>query len=221
MDRELAGHLAGTAPFRGISAEETAAMLGCLGARRRDYAAGEFVYRMGDTVRSVGIVLAGGVRLERTDAWGESSVLGFAGPGDVFAESYACAPDTPLLVNVIASEPSDIVFLDITRVTRMCPAACAHHAKLVANLLALSARKNIQLSQRVFHTSPKSIRGKVLSYLSSEADRAGSHRFTIPFNRQQLADYLGVDRSALSSELGRMQREGLLVTRRSEFELLG
>lgn len=221
MDRELAGRLTGTAPFKGISVEETAAMLGCLGARRRDYAAGEFVYRMGDTVRSVGIVLAGGVRLERTDAWGESSVLGFAGPGDVFAESYACAPDTPLLVNVIASEPSAIIFLDITRVTRMCPAACSHHAKLVANLLALSARKNIQLSQRVFHTSPKSIRGKVLSYLSSEAGRAGSRRFTIPFNRQQLADYLGVDRSALSSELGRMQREGLLVTRRSEFELLG
>ena len=102
----------------------------------------------------------------------------------------------------------------------MCPGACAYHGKLLANLLAISARKNIELSRRTFHTSPKTMRGKLLSYLSAEATRTGSRRFTIPFNRQQLANYLGVDRSALSSELSRMQRDGLIKTRRSDFELL-
>ena len=215
-----ASQLAATAPFRGVTPAEVDAMLGCLGARERAFDAGETVYRMGDTVRSMGIVLSGGVRLEHVDAWGEVSVLGFAGPGDSFAESYACAGDAPLLVNVIASEPSRVVFLDVSRVVRMCPSACGHHAKLVSNLLALSARKNIQLSRRVFHTSPKTIRGKVMSYLSTESERAGSRRFTIPFNRQQLADYLGVDRSALSTELSRMRRDGLIETHRSDFELL-
>lgn len=220
MDRELAEQLAGTAPFRGVSVLETAEMLGCLAAQVRAFDAGEIIYRVGDTVRSLGIVLEGGVRLERTDVWGNVSILGFAGTGDVFAESYACAPDVPLLVSAVASERSRVAFLDVARVTRMCPSACGHHAKLVANLLALSARKNIELSQRIFHTSPKSIRGKLLSYLSAESERTGSRSFTIPFNRQQLADYLGVDRSALSSELSRMQRDGLLRTRRSAFELL-
>ncbi len=212
--------LEGTAPFRGIAPAEISAMLGCLGVREQTFQAGEIVYRMGDTVHALGIVLTGGVRMERTDPWGETSVLGFAGTGDVFAESYACAAGTPLLVNVIAAEKTRVLFLDTVRALRPCSSACGYHAKLIANLLALSAQKNIQLSQRVFHTSPKSIRGKVLAYLSSEAARSGSRRFSVPFNRQQLADYLGVDRSALSSELSRMQREGLIRTRRSDFELL-
>ena len=220
MDETHLARLATTPLFRGIRDEELPTLLGCLAAHRRTYDAEEAILRMGDTVRSLGIVLAGGVRIERADPWGNTAVLGFAGAGDVFAESYACAPDMPLLVNVVAAEPTEALFLDVRRIATMCPGACAYHGKLLANLLAISARKNIELSRRTFHTSPKTMRGKLLSYLSAEATRTGSRRFTIPFNRQQLANYLGVDRSALSSELSRMQRDGLIKTRRSDIERL-
>ena len=103
----------------------------------------------------------------------------------------------------------------------VCSHTCAHHARLVRNLLALSAQKNLNLSRKIFHTSARSIRGRLLSYLSEQAVRSGSRSFTIPYNRQQLADYLNVDRSALSNELGKMAREGLLRTERSRFTLLG
>ena len=218
---ELAARLRGSAPFAGIDAAEARAMLGCLRVRTRAYSAGEAILHMGDTVRELGIVLSGGVRIERCDPWGDVTVLGYARELDAFAESYACAPGTPLLVDAVAAKPSEVAFLDMRCVLAPCGRGCAHHAKLVANLLAIAARKNIELSRRAFHTAPKSLRGKLLAYLGSEADAAGSPSFTIPYNRQQLADYLGVDRSALSAELSRMQREGILATKRSRFELLG
>lgn len=216
----VAEQVAGTAPFRGITPEDTVAMLRCMRARVRAYDADEAILRMGDTTSAFGLVLAGGIRIERTDAWGAVSVLGFVRPGEVFGESYACAPGTPLLVNAIAAEPTRALLLDVGAVLSVCDKSCPYHAKLISNLLTISARKNIELSRRAFHTSPKSIRGKLLSYLSTEAARARSRSFSIPYNRQQLADYLGVDRCALSSELTRMQRDGLLRTRRCAFELL-
>lgn len=217
---DVAQRVAGTAPFRGITPEDTVSMLRCLRARVRAYDADEAVLRMGDTTSAFGLVLEGGVRIERADAWGSVSVLGFVRPGEVFGESYACVPGTPLLVNAVAAERTRALLLDIGHVLAVCRESCPYHARLISNLLVISARKNIELSRRAFHTSPKSIRGKLLSYLSTEAARAGSRSFSIPYNRQQLADYLGVDRCALSSELSRMQRDGLLRTRRCAFELL-
>ncbi|MBE6469229.1 MAG: Crp/Fnr family transcriptional regulator [Coriobacteriaceae bacterium] len=215
----IADQVAGTAIFHGITPEDTVAVLRCMRARVRTFEDGEAIFRMGEATSVFGLVLAGGVRIERTDAWGSVSVLGFVRAGEVFGESYACAPGTPLLVDALAAEQTAVLLLDVNCVLSICSERCPYHAKLISNLLATSARKNIGLSRRAFHTSPKSIRGKLLSYLSSEAARAGGRRFTIPFNRQQLADYLGVDRCALSTELTRMQRDGLLSTNRSEFEL--
>lgn len=212
--------LARTPLFRGVGQEEIASMLSCLKPREVTYGKGEAVYRIGDEVRFVGIVLQGSVRIERTDAWGATAVLALIQAGDVFAESYACASGVPLMVNVFANEESRILLLDAACLIRPCERVCGSHAKLTANLLALMARKNIALSQRSFHGMPKTIRGKLLAYLSTESARAGSRTFEIPFTRQQLADYLGVDRSALSAELGRMQRDGLLRTERRRFELL-
>ena len=125
------------------------------------------------------------------------------------------------MVDVVAAEPTQALFLTVERVLTVCSHTCAHHARLVRNLLALSAQKNLNLSRKIFHTSARSIRGRLLSYLSEQAVRSGSRSFTIPYNRQQLADYLNVDRSALSNELGKMAREGLLRTERSRFTLLG
>ena len=123
------------------------------------------------------------------------------------------------MVNVVAAEAAQILFLNVSRVLQVCPNACGHHNTLIRNLLALSAQKNLNLSRKIFHTSPKTIRGRLLSYLSYQSMRSGSSSFTIPFNRQQLADYLNVDRSALSNELSKMKTEGLLEFQRNHFVL--
>lgn len=207
--------------FAGATEQEVSAMLKCLDATSRHYWKGSYVFRMGEKVTSLGLVLSGGVRIETVDAWGNATVLSHAGPGAVFGEAYACAPDEPLLVNAVATQDSEILFLEAARIAKTCPSSCAHHSRIVMNLLSVIARKNVQFSRRSLHTAPKTIRGKVLAYLSSQASLAQSKEFTIPFNRQELADYLGVDRSSLSNELSKMQKEGLLVTDRSRFVLTG
>ena len=213
--------LANTALFRGATPQEAEAMLNCLGAEERAYAKGERVCRCGDLVTELGMVLSGSVLIQTDDLWGSTTVLDRAGPGHIFAETYACLPGEPLMVDVVAAEGTQILFLQVERVLRVCSHSCAHHSKLIRNLLALSAQKNLSLSRKIFHTAPKTIRGRLLSYLSYQARRSGSRSFTIPFNRQQLADYLNVERSALSNELGKMRREGLLAVDKNRFTLTG
>ena len=216
---ETTAFLSHTLLFREIGSQEAQMMLGCLDARERSYQTGEYVFHMGDVTRSLGLVLEGRVRIESVDVWGNVSVVGFSDAGQVFAETYAIIPDEPLMVDVVAEEPTTVLFLDTAKIMTTCPRACAHHSQIGRNLNLIAARKNLELARRIFHSTPKSIRGKVLLYLSSAAAQAGSNEFDIPFNRQQLADYLGVDRSALSAELSRMQRDGLIVTKRSHFIL--
>ena len=211
--------LARTALFQGASEEEVRAMLRCLDARVRVYDKGERVYQMGDFVKSMGLVLEGSVRIENVDVWGNVSVMGVRGPGQIFGEAYAAIPDEALMVDVVAAEGCRIMFLTVSKVLTTCSRACPNHARTSANLTIIIARQSLALSQRIFHVAPKTIRGKVLAYLSDVAERAGKREFDIPFDRQQLADYLGVDRSALSAELSRMQKAGLIETRRSHFVL--
>lgn len=213
--------LAKTPLFEGASADDIATMAACLGARERSYPKGSFVYRRGDTTREMGVVLSGAVRVERTDLWGATTVLSHAAAGETFAEAYACIAGEPMLVDVIAVEDAAIAFLDVGRIAAPCCEGCACHRAAATNLLAILARKNLGLSRRAFHVAPKTIRGKLLSYLSDQAALAESRSFDIPFDRQELADYLGVDRSALSAELGRMRDDGLLSTRKSHFDLRG
>lgn len=212
--------LANTPLFHGASPQEVEDMLSCLGAKRRRFARGETVYHAGDSVTALGLVLSGSVLVESDDLWGNTTVLDRVGPGQIFAETYACVPEEPLMVRVAAPEPAEVLFLELGRVLQPCSQLCGHHTRLIRNLLTLSAQKNLNLSRKIFHTSPKSIRGRLLSYLSSQALRRGSRSFTISFNRQQLADYLNVDRSALSNELSKMGREGLLRVEKNHFTLL-
>lgn len=211
--------LSKTILFRGTKTEEICPMLDCLGAEQKQYKRNETIFHSGDIVHSIGLVLSGRVQVENDDFWGNRSVLDSVGPGMIFAESYACVPGEPLMVNVIAAETADILFLNVGRLLKTCPSSCEHHNKLIQNLLTLSAQKNLNLSRRIFHTSPKSIRDRLLSYLSFQATQQGSYEFSIPFNRQQLADYLSVDRSALSNELSKMQKDGLLKVEKNHFVL--
>ena len=197
--------LSRTALFQGSEPEQVKEMMKCFYARERHYRKGEIVLYMGDLVKDLGLVLSGGVTIERDDLLGNRSIFGHA--------------EEPLMVNVVADEDTDILFLDIGRVLTTCRSTCTHHSMLIRNLLLASARKNLGLSERIMHTSPKSIRGRLISFFSAQAARQGSRSFSIPFNRQQLADYLEVDRSALSAELGKMKKEGLLDFWKNQFVL--
>lgn len=208
--------LSGTALLQGVPEEELNGLLKCFGAVRKSFPKGGVVYRAGEAVQSLGLVLAGRASIENDDVWGNRSVLDSVGPGQVFAEAYSCVPGEPLMVSVVAAEPCEIMFLNTERFLRGGQVCEGYHT-VVRNLLAVTAEKNLRLSRRIFHTSSKTIRGRVLSYLSDQAAHHGSREFTIPFNRQQLADYLSVDRSALSNELSKMQRDGLLTVNRNRF----
>ena len=213
--------LSKTVLFRGITPQELQGMFSCLQAQTRKYARGAVIYHAGDPVTALGMVLSGKVSIENDDVWGNKSILDYVFPGQVFAETYACVPGSPLMISAVAAEPTEVLFVDTSRVLHVCEAACDFHNKLVRNLLTIASQKNLNLSRRIFHTSSKSIRGRLLSYLSHQALQQGSREFDIPFNRQQLADYLSVDRSAMSNELSNMQRDGLLQVERNHFRLTG
>ena len=218
MEKKYLEILSRTLLFRSIPAAETEAILAALGAEEKTYARGEVILHAGDVTDAIALVLAGSVLVESNDWWGNKSILDRPGPGQVFAETYACAPGQPLLVSAVAAEPASILFLHTGALLRGdgIPAA----QQLLRNLLAVFSRKNLHLSRRMFHTAPRSIRRRVQLFLSDQAMFSGAQEFDIPFDRQQLADYLNTDRSALSAELSRMQKEGLLTVRKNHFRLL-
>ena len=199
-----------TSLFSGISQADLSALLSCLAAVERRYSKGAVILAEGEPTQWMGLVMEGRAIISCADVWGKSSILGFAEPGAVFGEAYACVPGEALLISVCAAEETRVLFLNVGKLLTVCGNACPFHARLIRNLLTISAGKNLQLSRRIFHTTPKSIRGRLQSYFSECAKKSGSLTFTLPFNRQQLADYLGVDRSAMSSELSKMQRDGLI-----------
>lgn len=199
-----------TSLFSGISQADLSNLLSCLAAVERRYSKGAVILAEGEPTQWMGLVLEGRAIISCADVWGKSSILGFAEPGSVFGEAYACVPGEALLISVCAAEETRVLFLNVGKLLTVCGNACPFHARLIRNLLTISAGKNLQLSRRIFHTTPKSIRGRLQSYFSECAKKSGSLTFTLPFNRQQLADYLGVDRSAMSSELSKMQRDGLI-----------
>lgn len=211
--------LSSTELFQNIAPEDLNRLLECLDVRKKRYQKGEILFLEGAPTSNLGIVLSGRIMIEMGDAWGGRSILGTIGPGGTFAEAYACIPGEPLLVTVSAAEDTSVMLVNAGRVLTICPNGCEFHNILIQNLLTLCARKNLQLSRRMQHTAQKSIRGRLMSYFSQCAKQAGSHRFQIPYNRQQLADYLNVDRSALCSELGKMQRDGLICYQKNQFSI--
>ncbi len=207
--------------FQGIAPKELEQMLGCLGASARQYGKGQTIYHVGETVEQMGVVVTGSVHVVQDDVWGNRSIWAQVGPGQVFAETYASLPGEVLNVGVEAVEETQVLFLDVGRVLQVCPGGCPFHSRLLRNLLQVMALKNLNLTRKISHITPRSIRERMLAYLSNEAVRQGTMDFRIPFNRQQLADYLSVDRSALSAELSKMKREGLLDYQKNHFVLHG
>ncbi|WP_287973486.1 Crp/Fnr family transcriptional regulator [Blautia sp.] len=190
--------------------------LGCI--HQQFFTKNTTIFHMGDIISQLGIVLSGSVRVENTDLWGKRSILSHISCGQVFAETYALCQE-PMMVSAVASEDSEILFLDLKRLQEFSPPFAPFSSVLLQNLLQISMQKNLILSNRIFCTTPKTIRERLLIYLTAQAMRANSTVFEIPFDRQQMADYLNLDRSALSKELGKMKKEGILEFHKNQFIL--
>ena len=212
--------LKNTYMFNGINESEIEGMLKCLNARTMLYKKNEYILRNGETVNSIGMVLEGLALVEKEDIWGNRTIISEISPGSLYAESYACLSKLPAEISVIASDNTTVMLFDIRRILTTCSSSCGFHTKLIQNLLYTIAQKNVLLTKKMEYISKKTIKEKLLAYLSSEAMKAGSPTFNIPFNRQELADFLSVDRSALSSEISRLQKKGIISCRKNAFTIL-
>jgi CRP-like cAMP-binding protein len=206
--------------FRGISDGEVGAALECLRASRAVFEKGAFIFRAGENADRLGAVLSGGAYVAREDFWGGRSILARVGPGELFGEAFICAGVENYPVSAVAAENSEILFLDYAGAVAERASPQPFHAPLLRNMLKILAEKNIFLTRKMEHITRKTTREKLVSYLSERALAEGAHSFDIPFNRQELADYLSVERSAMSAELSRMKGEGILDFKKNHFTLL-
>lgn len=205
--------------FQGMTEEEILSVLHCVNATVQHKKKDAYILRVGDSTESMGLVLSGSVLVLQEDLWGHRNIIHRIGPGEYFAEPFAATAGSVLNVSVVADEDSQIMLLNMERFLKTCPHACAHHSRMVRNLVSVMAKRVLDLNEKLTHMAKRSTREKLLSYLSAESMRQGKLSFTIPYDRQQLADYLSVERAAMSVELGKLQKEGLLKTNRNHFEL--
>jgi CRP-like cAMP-binding protein len=205
--------------FKDIDSCDIPEVLQCLSSIRKTFRKGEFIFRVGDQGVPLTMLLEGKIHINTEDYWGNQTILAEIRPGQIFAETYALAPDTPLSVNAYALTDCNVLLMNASSVLRACPKACSFHQTLIQNLAEILASKNLMLTGKLEHMAQRTTRNKLLSYLSVQSLQTGSSTFEIPFNRQQLADYLAVDRSAMSSELSKLQKEGLLEFNKNSFTL--
>ena len=218
--KEFSGLLKKVALFKGLEFMDLIAMLACIGAELKSVRKGGIILLAGDEPRQVGLVLEGLVHIIREDYHGRRSLLAAAGPGELFAEALCCAGVSESPVTVTARADSVIELLSFSRIISTCPNSCAFHTRLIGNMLGLIAGKNLSLQSRMEIVGLRSIRAKVMRYLETNLPAQG-REIVIPFNREELADFLCVERSALSHELAKMKKDGLIEYRKNRFLLLG
>ena len=206
--------------FDQIADEDLIALLGCLGAKVLPFGKKETVMAEGEAARFIGIVLSGAVQIIRVDYFGNRSIVAEATPSELYGESFACAGVQAIPVDVVANEESEIMLVDCRRIMHACGNACAFHQQMIFNLMKDVATKNILFHQKIEITSKRTTQEKLMTYLLLQAKRNNSNRFNIPFDRQELADYLEVERSGLSVEISKLRQEGILQSRKHYFELL-
>ncbi|MDD4120664.1 MAG: Crp/Fnr family transcriptional regulator [Clostridia bacterium] len=206
--------------FEGILEKDVLPLLSCLTFKEREYSPGETILAEGDRVDSVGLIISGRAHISMNDFWGNRSIVADLSPGDIFGEVYALSGGTSLSgVEVVAYQPSEILFLNFKRMITVCSSACDYHNRLISNLLKIIGEKNLMITEKMRCLTKRSTREKLLSYFSLESKKQGNNQITIPFNRQELADYLSIDRSAMSSELSRMKDEGIIEYKKNSFVL--
>ena len=206
--------------FRDISPKDLSALLSCLGAKVSAFDKKYTIFAEGTSAGSVGILLSGSAQIVQMDYYGNRSLVSEIRAGEVFGEAFACAEIPSLPVSVVANEPCEVMLLNCRRILHSCANSCAFHQQIIFNLMKDLATKNIRFHQKLEITAKRTTREKLMAYLMQQAKTARSSSFEIPFDRQELADYLEVDRSGLSAEISKLRREGILRSRKNHFELL-
>lgn len=206
--------------FEGMSREDIAGILTCMKAKTLMVRRGGAILSVGEPATRLGVVLSGAAQVMRMDYGGNRHIMAHLQAGELFAEAFACAGTKVMPVDVIAAEDTHVLLIDAFRVTQTCAGACGFHQRMIYNLMQILARKSLMYNQKLDIFSRRTTREKLLTYLTQQARAAGSRRFTVPFDRQALADYLAVDRSGLSAEISKLRREGVLRSEKSRFELL-
>lgn len=206
--------------FLDVTEESIIPMLECLEAKTDIFNKNFTILSEGTPAKYIGIVLSGSVRITRTDYYGNRSILGNICEGELFSEAFACIQMTSMPVSVIANEKSEIIFIDCSHILHTCQKDCPHHQQLVYNLMKVLASKTVMFQQKIEIISKRTTREKLLTYLTICAKKNNKNSFKIPFNRQELADYLEVDRSGLSSEISKLRKENILECNRNYFKLL-
>lgn len=205
--------------FLGISENNIGELLNCLNAKEIKKKKGDVIFAAGSCPEYIGIVLEGSVHIIQEDYWGNRIILTAVQAGGLFGEAFSCAEADVLPVSVLTQNDCKALLIDCKRILTVCSSSCVFHSGLIRNLMKILANKNILLTQKIEHITKKSTREKVLSYLSECAVSAGTNSFTIPFNRQELAEYLSVERSALSNTLCKMRDEGIIQFNKNKFLL--
>lgn len=206
--------------FNRIEDENLIKMLNCLGARVEFFDKKYTIFAEGNSAKYIGIMLSGSAQTVQVDYFGNRSILSDITPPEVFGEAFACAEVGAIPVAVIANEPCEVMLIDCSHILHSCSNNCGFHQQLIFNLMKDLAVKTIAFHQRIEITSKRSTREKLLAYLTYQAKKSGSNSFDIPFDRQELADYLEVDRSGLSNEISKLRSEGVLQSHRKHFVLL-
>lgn len=206
--------------FRNFGLSDLESILNCLSAKVSYYKKGDMILLQGDHVQFVGLVVSGSIQIIKEDIEGNVSILAHLGINDIFAETFAYADIHESPITVQATENCEIMFIDCKRIISTCNNACTFHSKLIKNMLSLIAKKNVMLNQKMEILSKRTIREKLLTFFNTQIQINRSKRFIIPYNREGLANYLCLDRSALSRELSNMRDEGLIKFRKNEFEIL-
>ncbi len=205
--------------FSGVGDDDILSMLNCLNTTVREYNKGEYAFRQGEYIRNLMILAEGRLHIQKEDYWGNLNILNEIRPGEMFGEAYIVPNSGTLMNDVISVGTSTVLFFDLERILTVCPSACPFHTRIIKNMFYTISDKNKSLVQKLSYMSERSTREKLLSYLSDESKRQNSSSFSISFNRQQLADFLSVDRSAMSNELCKLRNEGILDFYKSEFTL--
>lgn len=205
--------------FQGMTDDEISSILHCVSATVIKKAKDDYIFRVGDSTEAMGLVLSGSILSVQEDLWGHRNIVGRIGVGESFAETFAATPGAVLNISIVAAEDCEIMLLHMYRLMQTCATACPHHNKLIRNLVSVMSQRVLRLNEKITHMGKRSSREKILSYLSSESMRQGKLSFDIPYDRQQLADYLCIERAAMSVELSKLQKEGLLKTTKNHFEL--
>ncbi|NLB53904.1 MAG: Crp/Fnr family transcriptional regulator [Syntrophomonadaceae bacterium] len=205
--------------FQNINKTDMDSMLTCLKPYGRFYKKGNYITHAGDNINSIGVVLSGTVQMLKEDVWGNTAILAIIPEKEIFGETFVCSRSYNSTVSFRAAGDCEILFLSFDKILHSCTKACQFHHRLIDNMVTQIALKNMQLMEKVEIISKKTLREKILVYLSRQAQQSKKLHFTVPMGRMELADYLGADRSALSRELSRMKEEGLIDYHKSTFRL--